>query len=487
MHQLSTSELSELAFQAMIENGFVPNFPPKIIEAAEKLSLPKFSETAEIKDLRSLLWSSIDDASSRDLDQVEFAEKLANGDIRLLVGIADVDEFVLKDSPVDRHAARNTITIYSGSRVFPMLPENLSTDLTSLLNDVDRFAVVIEMVVAENGTIVSSRFYRAFLRNYAKLTYEEIGAWLDENAEMPKELRQNSELENQIRLQFETALRLKKQRQKNGALTFESVETSPVFKAGKITELKILHSNSAREIIENFMVSANVTMAEFLEKHQSLSLRRVVKIPARWDRIVEIAESYDFDLPPTPDSKQLSEFLKIRQAAAPLDFPELSLSIVKLIGAGEYVVQLPDEEVDGHFGLAVRDYAHSTAPNRRYADIITQRLVKAVLQNSPVPYAADELKKLAAHCNERLSAARKVERQMRKTIAASVLSNRLGEEFDAIVTGVKSIGTFARILNPPADGRIVKGEQGLDVGEKIRVKLLATEPRKGFIDFEYVG
>ncbi len=483
MQQLTTSELYELAKQAMIANGFTPNFPPNVVDEAksEAESKPTF---ADARDLRKLLWSAIDDASSRDLDQVEFVEKLSNGDIRVLVGIADVDEFVEQNSVVDEHAAKNTISVYTGSRTFPMLPEELSTDATSLMNDVDRLGIVVETVVSESGKVISNDIYRAVLHNYAKLSYEEVGAWLEENTEIPAKIKAVEGMEKQIRLQLEVALRLKKLRQQNGALNFESVETSPLIKDGNISGLKVLQHNQARDIIENLMIAANVTMAEYLENHNSISLRRVVKTPARWDGIVKIAATFGFNLPEHPDSNALSKFLASCKEADPSHFSDVSLSIVKLLGPGEYVVQKLGEEVDGHFGLAVRDYAHSTAPNRRYADIITQRLVKAVLRKSPPPYEVTELETIAAHCNERLSAARKVERQMRKTIAASVLAERVGDEFDAIVTGVKSVGTFARLLNPPADGRIVNGEEGLDVGEKIRVRLVGTNPHKGFIDFE---
>jgi VacB/RNase II family 3'-5' exoribonuclease len=488
MNQLTTKELNEIARQAMIENGFETGFPPNVIESVNNLkeNVTDFLKDPSIRDLRSLLWSSIDDASSRDLDQIEYVEELPNGDIRVLIGIADVDEFVPKGSAVDIHAAKNTISIYAGSHVFPMLPEELSTDLTSLLNDVDRLAIVIEMVVAKDGTIGSKDIFRAVLHNYAKLSYEEIGAWLDENTPVPNSVSEVAGMQEQILLQFKVAKRLLEFRQNHGALEFETIEASPVITDGNITNIKILHSNSARKIIENFMISANVTMAEFLEKHNFISLRRVVKTPARWDRIVEVAASFGTKLPEIADSLALADFLNARKTADPLHFPDLSLSIVKLLGPGEYTVQLPNEEIDGHFGLAVRDYSHSTAPNRRYADIVTQRLVKSILNKSPVPYQADELTAIAKCCNERAAAARKVERQTRKAIAASILSSRIGEEFDAIVTGVKpNIGTFARLLNPPADGRIVRGEQGLEVGEKIRVKLIDTDPHRGFIDFAY--
>ena len=418
MNQLTTNELNTIARQAMIENGFEPDFPANVIESVNNLSetLSEYLANPTIRDLRSLLWSSIDDASSRDLDQVEYVEKLPNGDIRVLVGISDVDEFVPKGSAVDVHAAKNTISIYAGSHVFSMLPEQLSTNLTSLLNDVDRLAIVIEMVIAEDGTVHSKDIYRAVLHNYAKLSYEEIGTWLDENTTVPNSVAKIDGLESQIRLQFQVAARLLANRQNNGALEFETIEASPVIKDGKVTNIKILKTNSARKIIENFMISTNVAMAEFLEKHNVISLRRVVKTPARWDRIVEVADSYGVNLPEVADSRALSAFLTARKLADPLQFPELSLSIIKLLGPGEYTVQLPNEEIEGHFGLAVRDYSHSTAPNRRYADIVTQRLVKALLANSDIPYQAEELTLISKRLNERAAAARKVERQSKVEI-----------------------------------------------------------------------
>ncbi|HEX9961926.1 MAG TPA: RNB domain-containing ribonuclease [Pyrinomonadaceae bacterium] len=485
MNQLTTFELNALARKALIEEDFAPDFPAPLTAAAQSLDERRIISDAgsAVKDLRALLWSSIDNASSRDLDQVEYAEKLPNGDIRLLLGIADVDEFVPKDSPVDAFAARNTVSIYVGSDVFPMLPERLSTNLTSLLDGFDRLAVVTEIIISQNGGVETVDIFRASLRNYAKLSYEETGAWLEGSGEIPAAFARLDGLEAQIRLQYEAALRLRAFRKQNGALEFETVEAKPVVENDKIVDLKIEKRNSARDVIENFMVTANVEMAEFLEKRSLVSLRRVVRTPERWNRIVEIACSFGEDLPESPDSFALAEFLTRRKSAAPSDFPDLSLSIIKLLGASEYVVQQAGEETDGHFGLAVSDYTHSTAPNRRYADLIVQRLVKATLAGEVSPYTFEELSRIAEHCNERESAARKVERRMRKTIAASVMATRLGETFEAIVTGINAGGTFARITNPPVDGRIVRGEAGLQVGEKVSVRLIKTEPERGFIDF----
>ena len=483
MRQLTHSELENIARRLMRENHFVIENPPAVERELREIEAAKISIGADVSDLRFLLWSSIDNESSRDLDQIEYAEKLSNGDIKLLVGIADVDWLAPLDSAIDRFAARNTITVYTEGEIFPMLPAALSTDATSLLPNVNRLAMIVEMTVCENGDVAETKIYRAATRNYAKLTYEKIGAWLDENAAAPEIFDQIEGLREQIFWQKEAAQRLYKFRRDKGALEFETVESVAVKEDGKIVDLQSVYPNSAQMIVENLMIAANVETAEFLESKNMPSIRRVVKTPARWNGIREIAKMFGAVLPEEPDSRALSEFLEERKKADALHFPDLSLSIIKLLGAGEYVVQTSDEETDGHFGLAVRDYAHSTAPNRRYPDLIVQRLLKAAIRNEPSPYSIDELKAIAAKCNERESAARKIERQMRKTVAANVMQNRLGEMFDAIVTGITPSGTFARILRPPVDGRIVRGENDLKVGEQIRVRVIETDVEKGFIDF----
>ncbi|CAN5572933.1 RNB domain-containing ribonuclease [soil metagenome] len=482
-HQ-NTGWLTQRAHQAMIENGFEPEFSAAVTDQLVEIEL----ETApaaggDIKDLRSLPWSSIDNASSRDLDQIEWAERLPNGDIRVLVGIADVDVRVSKGTPIDDHAEQNTVTVYTESKIFPMLPEELSTDITSLNENVDRLAVVADMTVKENGDVPESTFYRALVSNQAQLSYEKIGEWLDHDGELPDDLQRVPGLREQIELQREAAKRLAAYRRTKGALEFESIESSAVVEDGEIKGLVSVEPNSARKLIENFMVSANVEMAEFLEANGSISLRRVVKTPQRWDGIRRIADEYGVNLPAEPDQPALAAFLDQRRLADPEHFPDLSLSIVKLIGSGEYVVERPGEDTGGHFGLAVRDYAHSTAPNRRFTDIVVQRLVKAVISHQPSPYSADELETIAQHCNDQERAARKVERKMRKVVAATVMQRHIGEHFDAIVTGITSAGTFARILRPPVDGRIEQGQQGLNVGQKVNVRLLSADPRSGFIDF----
>ncbi len=484
MKQLNTNELRELAQHAMRENGFVIKNPPPVeaeLRAIENSHANPGKQNAQ--DLRQLLWSSIDNDSSRDLDQIEFAERQPNGDIKILVGIADVDALAPKGSAIDELAAANTITVYTESEVFPMLPSELSTDATSLLPDVERLAVVVEMIVGANGDVGVSSFYRALTRNYAKLTYEKVGAWLDENAAEPEQFARIEGLREQILLQKEAADRLYKFRQAKGALEFETIESAAVKTGGVIVDLESVRSNSAQRIIENFMIAANVETAEFLQSKNVASIRRVVKTPARWQGIRDIANKYGTHLPEEPDSRALSAFLESRRQADELHFPDLSLSIIKLLGAGEYVVQTADEDAGGHFGLAVRDYAHSTAPNRRYADLVVQRLLKSTIENAAPPYSFDELKTIADRCNERESAARKIERLMRKIVAASVMQNRVGQVFDAIVTGITPSGTFARILRPPVDGRILHGEENLRVGEQISVRLVNVDVEKGFIDF----
>lgn len=469
----------------MVENGFEPQFPTDVLDEVHQLGANGNPLTAAgISDLRQLLWSSIDNRSSRDLDQVEYVEKLPNGDIRLLVGIADVDSLVAKGSAIDKRAEQNTVTVYTESEIFPLLPVEISTNLTSMNEGTDRLAVVVELVVNENGDVPGNRVFRALIHNYAKLSYEEVGEWIDEDAAAePAKFEAVHGLKAQIQLQLEAAKRLHKFRKENGALEFESIESSAVVVDGQVRDLEAVRPNSARRIIENFMIAANVEMAEFLELSGSPSIRRVVKTPERWGRIRETANEYGVDLPMEPDTRALSDFLDQQRAKDPDHFPDLSLAIVKMIGSGEYVVKLPGAGAEGHFGLAVRDYAHSTAPNRRFPDLVVQRLVKAKLANDPPSYSIEDLERIAAHCNERERAARKVERKMRKIVAATVMQRRIGESFDAIVTGSSDKGTYARILRPPVDGRIVRGQERVAVGEKVRVRLLSANPRNGFIDF----
>ena len=478
-------DLFAIAHQSMIEAGFIPDFPsPVLSEVRDIVANSAIPEAESVKDLRGLLWSSIDNNSSRDLDQVEYAESLPGGDTRLLIGIADVDALVPKGSAIDVQAAANCTSVYTGVRTYPMLPEELSTDLTSLNAGEDRLAVVTEMVLGSDGVMKSINIYRALLKNQAKLAYEAVGNWLDGKAGIPASVSAVPGLEAQLRWQFESARDLEEVRKQHGALELGTIQASPVVdETGKVVELAVTEPNGARDLIANFMIAANVAMAQFLEAKGGPTLQRVVRTPKYWSRIVEIAEELGEKLPATPDSRALAEFLATQKKADPLHFPDLSLAVVKSLGPGEYALQLPGEEGEGHFGLAVQDYTHSTAPNRRFADLVTQRLVKAELESKPVPYAIDELKQIADHCTERDSAARKVERKMRKVAAAVLLRDRVGEEFRAIVTGVTPKGTFARVISPAVDGRVMRGERGLRVGEKVNVRLLAVDPERGFIDF----
>jgi len=483
-------DLVGIAHRAMIDNGFEPDLPRAVLDELQSLTIEPPIEALETltQDLRSLLWSSIDDRKSRDLDQVEYSEKLPSGDVRVLVGIANVDALVQKGSAIDEHAAANCTSVYTGVKTFPMLPEELSTDKTSLMGGADRTSVVSEMIVGSDGAVKSSNVFPALLHNYAKLSYEAVGAWLDDNGPIPPEVAAVPGMDSQIRLQLEAAEHLRQLRREHGALELDTIQASPVVdNAGNVTELSVTERNSARDLIENFMIAANVTMAQFLEAKGVLSIRRVVRTPKYWDRIVEVARELREDLPAAPDSRALADFLARRKTADPEHFPDLSLAIVKLLGPGEYTVQKPGGASEGHFGLAVSDYTHSTAPNRRYADLITQRLVKAAMAKGGPPYSEAELDAIAAHCTEREDAARKVERKMRKVAAAVLMQHRIGEVFDAIVTGASEKGIFARIIRPPVDGRVMRGEQGLRIGEKIQVSLLSTDPERGFIDFARVG
>jgi len=481
-HQLN---LSKIARQTMLDEGFEPDIPASVADELRAIEGQKTPQPSpQTRDLRSLLWSSIDNLESRDLDQVEFAEPLANDNIRVLIGIADVDSEVAKGSAIDLYAYKNTTSVYTGVTTFSMLPEELSTDRTSMVQGEDRLAIVIEYVVAPDGTTSEENVYPATVHNYAKMSYDVIGKWLDNGGPAPVEVTRVANLADQVRLQAEAANRLLEARRKNGALELDTIQTTAVVdEDGRVTDLAVSERNGGRDIIENFMIAANVTMSEYLAKHNVTSLRRVVETPRNWPRIVEIAKEVNERLPTKADAHALADFLERRRVADPDHFVDLSLAVVKLLGPGEYVVEKPYEAGRGHFGLAVHNYTHSTAPNRRYADLITQRLLKASSLKTADIYSVDQLKEIAQHCNERESAARTVERKMRKVAAAMLMRNRIGEEFDAIVTGVTPKGTFARTLKPPVDGLVVQGKEGLKVGQQVRAKLLSTDPEKGFIDF----
>jgi exoribonuclease-2 len=477
-------DLLGAARRTLAANGFAFDDPPPPLPADAPPPPAPQPADAGLRDMRDLLWSSIDNAESRDLDQVEVAEPLPDGAIRVHVGIADVDALVPRGSPVDEYARRNATSVYTGPAVFAMLPEALSTDATSLLDGAERLAVVVTLEVDAAGVVRRHDACRARVRNRAKLVYEDVGAWLDGGGGAPPAgLARVPGLEAQLRLQREAARRLKAERLRAGALEFDTVEARPVTRDGHVVDLELVRKNLARDLIEDFMIASNVAIARFLESHGSSGIRRVVREPERWNRIVAVARSYGDTLPDAPDSLALAGFLSRRRAADPERFPDLSTAIVKLLGPGIYALDRPGTDPGGHFGLAAHDYAHATAPNRRYADLVTQRLVKAVLAGAPQPYADDELAAIAAHCTEREDAARKVERVVRKMAAAELLGPRVGETFDAIVTGETPKGTFVRLLHPPAEGRVVRGEAGMDVGDRVRVRLVAVDPALGHVDF----
>lgn len=476
------SDLHALAHRAMLERGFAPDFEPAVL--AEVSALPVEPDPGRpLRDLTGLPWFSVDNDDSRDLDQISASERLADGSVRLLVGIADVDALVPLGSAADRHARTNTTSIYTAGGTFPMLPERLSFDLTSLNEDAERASVVVEMTVAPDGSLVASDVFRARVKNRARLTYDAVAAWLDGAGPRPERIARVPAVEEQVLMQDEAARRLKEVRHEQGALTLQSIEARPVFDDGTLVDLKAEKPNRAKELIENLMVAANGVTARFLEERHLPSIRRVVREPARWDRIVEVAARHGEKLPPSPDSRALSQFLAARKRADPLRFPDLSLVVVKLMGPGEYVVERDGEDGPGHFGLAVKDYTHSTAPNRRYPDLITQRLLKAALASEACPYSASDLDDLALHCTRKEDDANKVERRLRKSAAALLLSTHAGESFDAVVSGASDKGTWVRLLHPPVEGRVVRGFDGLDVGDRVRVTLLDTDVERGFIDF----
>ena len=475
--------LQAAAVQSLREHGFEPEFPPEVRQQLEHIPRTAPIQEREVRDLRGLLWSSIDNSTSRDLDQVEVAEQLPGGDTKVLVGIADVDAFVPAGTPIDRHASLETVTVYTGVRNFPMLPDTLSTDITSLLENADKLALVVEFQVAADGTVHSEQIYRALVTNKAQLVYDDVGAWLEQTGPAPPKVAASSALQAQLRLQDACAERLLNARHRHGALNIETIETTPVLVHGDVVDLVRQQKNRATELIEDFMIAANEIVARTLEQAGRSSIRRIVKSPERWPRIVELARSLGTSLPPAPDARALNEFLSKRRTADPDHFADLSLAVIKLMGPGEYALERADKSEPDHFGLAVQDYTHATAPNRRFADLITQRLIKAAMASRPAPYNDDELTSIAGNCTEREDAARKVEREMSKRIAAVAMAHRVGSQFDAIVTGVTPHGTFIRALQPHVEGLLIRGAQGLDVGDRVRATLVRTDPERGYIDF----
>jgi exoribonuclease-2 len=479
--------LLRVARRAMLERGLAPDFPPAVAAELKALALPSLSQAPDFRDLRPLRWCSIDNDDSRDLDQLTVAESLPGGAARILIAIADVSADVSPASALDQHAGTNTTSVYTPARNFPMLPDRLSTDLTSLVEGEDRLAIVTDVTVDAVGHCGAVAVYPAVVRNQAKLAYSGVGAWLAGEGPLPAAAARAEGLAENLRLQDEVAQRLKALRHAQGALELETVDVRALFEGDTVSRLVADPRNRAKQLIEDFMIAANGAIARFLTGRRFPVMRRVVRSPERWQRIVEIAQAEGERLPAEPEAKALNEFLLKRRTADPLRFPDLSLSIIKLLGRGEYVASFPGEGVVGHFGLAVSDYTHSTAPNRRYPDLITQRMIKAALSGGAPPYAHDRLVGLATHCTVMEDAAQKVERLVRKAAAACLLSSRIGEEFEGIVTGAAPKGTWVRIFDPPTEGRVESGEAGLDVGDRVRVRLIHTDPERGFIDFARTG
>jgi exoribonuclease-2 len=478
--------LERIARRVMKERGFLPDFSRAALTELEKIQEVDWGVEAPKKDLRHLLWASIDNDDSLDLDQLTVAEAQPDKRVKILVAIADVDALVKKNSAIDEHARQNTTSVYTAGKTFPMLPEKLSTDLTSLNYHEDRPAIVSEMIISDAGEMQSSDIYRALVRNYAKLSYNSVAAWLEGKGPAPEAVAGVPGLAENLRIQDRVAQQLKAQRHEHGALDLQTLEARPIFAGDEIQDLQVDERNRAKEIIEDFMIAANGVTARFLHGKKVSSLRRMVRSPKRWGRIVEIAAQHNSQLPPEPHSRALAIFLARQKAADPLRFPDLSLSITKLLGPGEYVVEFPEEEAPGHFGLAVKDYTHSTAPNRRFPDLITHRILKAAMGGALMPYSQDELVELARHCTEKEDEANKVERLVAKSAAAMLLSSRIGDQFDAICTGAADKGTWVRIFHPPIEGRLLYGYEGVDVGNRLKVQLIHTDVEKGFIDFKKI-
>ena len=477
--------LRHIARVAMIERGLEPEFPPAALRQVSTLAgAARAPQAVQVEDLRALPWVSIDNDDSRDLDQLSVAESLPDGLTRVRVAVADVDALVGLDSPVDRHARHNTTSVYTAARIFPMLPERLSTDLTSLNPQQERLALVADMSVGADGRVAQSQLYLGMVRNQAQLAYPSVAAWLEQAAAPPAALSDPA-LQRQVRLQDQVAQALRAQRHVHGALTLETLKTHAVFDGDTLHDLLPDRKNRAHELIEDLMIAANGAAAHFLDGHGFPSLRRVLRTPKRWERIVELAAEVGERLPPLADAQALNAFLARRRRADPERFPDLSLAVVKSLGRGEYLAEpAGGDHHPGHFGLAVSDYTHSTAPNRRFPDLLSHRLVKAALAGHPPPYSADELESLAAHCTAQEDHAAKVERRVAKSAAALLLTDRVGEIFEGIITGAAAKGTWVRIVRPAIEGRMIHGFEGADIGHRVRVRLVRVDVERGYIDFE---
>ena len=485
---IATPTLLEIAQRAMRERGLLPEFSPSALAEAEAKRPAAFDADLALRDLhdlRGLPWVSIDNDDSRDLDQLSVAEALAGDRVKILVAVADVESAVRASSSLDDHARHNTTSVYTAAGVFPMLPLTLSTDLTSLNERTERLAVVIEMVVDDGGALSGSNVYRAVVRSRAQLAYDSVAAWLEGVAPAPPKVHAAPDLDQQLRLQDRVAQALKQVQRQRGALELATPTARPVFENGVLTDLRPDEQNRAKELISLFMIAANGVTARFLQDKGFPSLRRLLRSPRRWDRIVALAAQLGEHLPGEADAAALDAFLARRRSVDPARFPDLSLSVVKLLGSGEYVAAPAGRPSEGqHFGLAVNDYTHSTAPNRRFPDLVTQRLIKAALAGVAPPYSDEELDALARHCTTQEDNAGKVERQVRKSASALLLATRIGDRFEAIVTGASDKGTWVRTSRPTTEGRVVQGYDGLDVGDRVRVELLQVDAARGFIDFK---
>jgi VacB/RNase II family 3'-5' exoribonuclease len=478
-----SSTLMNVARQAMTDNGLLPDFGDAAVKQMASITTPARDSSPDIRDLRQLLWASIDNDNSRDLDQLTVADQASSGAVKILVAIADVDAVIKPGSPIDDHARVNTTSVYTPAAIFSMLPEKLSTDLTSLGESQERLALIIDMTINAAGAITQSEVYRARVVNRAKLAYNAVGAWLTGNGSPPPGVAAVAGMDQQLRTQDKVAQSLRAVRRAGGALDLETIEAQPVFSAGTLSDLVPDQPNRAKQLIEEFMVAANGVTAKYLTANGFSALRRVLREPKRWDRIVALAAGLGEKLPAEPSAPALNAFLAKRRQSAPELYPDLSLSVIKLLGSGEYVLDKPGQAIEGHFGLAVVDYTHSTAPNRRFPDLVTQRLLKAAMTKHASPYTDAQLQELAAHCTLQEHNAAKVERAVNKSAAASLLASRIGAKFDAIVTGASDKGTWVRISSPTTEGKVVKGFEGLDVGDRVRVSLLHTDVARGFIDF----
>lgn len=479
---MEPAHLHRLAVEAMRERGLRPAFAPPALQEAEAARRQGPERSGDIRDLRRLAWFSIDNDDTRDLDQLSVAEALPGGVVRLLVAVADVAAMVPAGSAIDEHAGSNTTSVYTAAGVFPMLPEALSTDLTSLHEGQERLAVVVDMQVQADGTVSASAIYRAAVLNQARLTYDAVSAWLDGAGPLPQ-LARVPVLAEQLRIHDGVAAQLRQWRQSRGALNVKTVSARPVFEDGQLVDLRPDDKNRAKDLIADLMIAANAATARFLAQRGYPSLRRFLQSPRRWDRIEALAAQHGVVLPAEPDPVALDLFLRARRAADPGGFADLSLRVVKMLGPGSYAAAAPGANGLGHFGLAVIDYAHSTAPNRRFPDLVTQRLLKAAIAGDAPPYGLEALEAIARHCTLQEDNASRVERQVLKAAAAFLLHARIGERFAAIVTGAAPKGTFVRIASPLVEGRLVRGAEAVDVGDALQVQLVAVDAEQGFIDF----